>query len=91
MINPETTIHLRRFRVELRSKETGEKALVYVTLDKAQLQAAQAIGQSSNEIIERYAARDGYEVLDVFGKADKLTVTIDLNELWQSGVRRGEA
>lgn len=52
MKKPKITIHLRRFRVALRSKETGEEVTVFLTLDKTQLQAAQIVGQSSKEIDE---------------------------------------
>jgi hypothetical protein len=89
MNKPEITINLRRFRVALKSKETGEKATVFITLDKTQLQATQLCGQSSKELIERFAARNGYELLDVIGKPDKLSITIPLDELWRRGT--GEA
>ena len=49
MNKPEITINLRRFRVALKSKETGEKATVFITLDKTQLQA-----KKSNEDSARY-------------------------------------
>lgn len=83
MKKPEITIHLRRFRVALRSKETEEEVTVFITLDKTMLQAAQIVGQSSKELIERYAFSNGYELLDVIGQPDKLTVTIPLDELWR--------
>ena len=64
MNKPEITINLRRFRAALKSTESGEEAIVFLTLDKTQLQAAQLCGQSSKELIERFAARNGYELLD---------------------------
>ena len=90
MKKPETTIHLRRFRVALRSKGTGEKVTVYITLDKAQLQAAQTVGQSSKELLARYADCNDYELLNVIGKPDKLTVTIPLDELWRRTAKEQE-
>lgn len=90
MYKPEITIHLRRFRVTLRSKETGEEITVFITLDKAQLQAAQIVGQSSKELIERFSSRNGYELLNVIGEADKLTVTIPLDELWRRATEEQE-
>lgn len=83
MKKPEITIHLRRFRVALRHRESGEEVTVYLTLDKTQLQAAQIVGQSSKELLARYADCNGYELLDVIGKPDKLTVTLSLDELWR--------
>lgn len=81
----EITMHLRRFHVALRDRESGEKVAVYITLDKTQLQAAQLVGQSSKELIERMAARNGYDVLDI-GKADKMSVAIPLDALWRHNV-----
>lgn len=83
MKKTEITIHLRRFRVALRNKETGEECQVYLTLDKDKLQAAQLVGESSKQLIQRFAARNGYELLNVIGRPDKLTVTIPLDELWR--------
>lgn len=83
MKKPEITIHLRRFRAALRSQESGEEVTVFITLDKAQLHAAQTIGESSKELIERFAARNGYELLDIIGKPVKLSVAIPLDELWR--------
>ncbi|MCI9458783.1 MAG: hypothetical protein HFE44_17755 [Oscillospiraceae bacterium] len=83
MKKPEITIHLRRFCAALRNQESGEKVTVYITLDKTQLQAAQIVGQSSQELIGRFADRNGYELLNIIGKPDKLTVTVPLDELWR--------
>lgn len=67
MKKPEITIIMRRFRVALRSRETGEECQVYLTLDKDKLQAAQLVGESSKELLERIAARNGYELLNIIG------------------------
>lgn len=91
MKKPEITIHLRRFRVALRNREAGEEVTVFLTLDKSQLQAAQLVGESSKELIERFAARNGYELLGVIGKPDKLTVTLPLDELWRRGIEAQSA
>lgn len=90
MKKPKITIHLRRFRVALRSQENGEEVTVFLTLDKTQLQAAQIVGQSSKELIERYASSNGYELLDVIGQPDKLTVTVPLDELWRRATEEQE-
>lgn len=91
MKKPEITIHLRRFHVALRNRETGEEVTVFLTLDKSLLQAAQTIGGSSKELIERFAARNGYKLLNVIGKPDKLTVTVPLDELWRLGAEEANA
>ena len=90
MEKPEITIHLRRFRAALRNRESGEEVTVFITLDKTQLQAAQIVGQSSKELIERFADRNGYELLNIIGKPDKLTVTIPLDELWRRASEQQE-
>ena len=90
MKKPEITIIMRRFRVALRSRETGEECQVYLTLDKDKLQAAQLVGESSKELIERIAARNGYELLDIIGKPDKLSATIPLDELWRRATEEQE-
>lgn len=53
--------------------------------DKAQLQAAQVIGQSSKELIFRAYNEKGYTVLDI-GKADKQEIELDLYGLYQGAV-----
>lgn len=88
MNKPEITIHLRRFHVALKNRESGEEVTAFLTLDKGKLQAAQLVGESSKELIKRIAARSGYKLLNVIGKPDKLTVTIPLDELWQRGEAR---
>ena len=75
-------IYLRAFPVRLLDQRTGKSRDGVFVLDKARLQAAQLIGQSSKEIIHRYYNRRGFRVLDV-GKADKLTASVDLDSLYQ--------
>lgn len=75
-------MHLRRFAVTNRTQDTGETFTSYIVLEKSQLQAAQMVGQSSKELITRAYAGKGYEVVNI-GKADKLTVRLDLDKLWR--------
>lgn len=90
MKKPEIIIHMRRFRVALRNEETGEEVTVFITLDKTMLQAAQIVGQSSKELIERYASSNGYDLLDINGQPDKLNVTLPLDELWRRATEEQE-
>lgn len=71
-------ITLRRFTVQIRDERTGETWQDAIVLSKEQLQAAQLVGQSSKELICRIYARKGYAVLDVIGKAEKRTIPLDL-------------
>lgn len=75
-------LHLRRFAVTIQARDTGEASDNFIVLDKSQLQAAGQIGQSSKELITRAYAGMGYDVVSI-GRADKLTVSIDLEELWR--------
>lgn len=66
-------LHLRRFHVSVRNQRTGGEETITVTVTKEQLQAAQMVGQSSKELIERLGSRQGYTALEI-GKADKLSI-----------------
>ena len=81
-MNPKMFVYLRRFPVMVRDVRNGERMETSVVLEKSQLQAAQIVGQSSKELIERIYERQGFQVLDI-GKADKLTVALDLEGLWE--------
>lgn len=75
-------LHLRRFAVTIQARDTGETSDNFIVLDKSQLQAAGLIGQSSKELITRAYTGKGYDVVNI-GEADKLTVAINLDELWR--------
>lgn len=75
------TIEARRFPVVIKDSASGEVSNDTITLSKQQLQAAQLVGQSSKELIHRLYQRQGCKVLDI-GKAEKKTLTIDLDVLW---------
>lgn len=78
----EMTMHLRRFAVTVQDERTGETSETHITISKGQLQAAQAVGQSSKELIYRHYNRQGYTVLQV-GKAEKRAVVVELDRLFQ--------
>ena len=74
-------IEARRFPVVIKNNASGKVANDTITLSKQHLQAAQLVGQSSKELICRLYQRQGSKVLDI-GKADKKTLTVDLDVLW---------
>lgn len=76
----EMTIHLRVFPVLVHDHRTGAEEAITVPVTKQQLQAAQIVGQSSNELIERLCERQGYTVLEI-GTPEKGAVTLDLYDL----------
>ena len=76
-------IDARRFHVFVRNNLTGEESADTITLSKQQLQAAQTVGQSSKELIQRIYARHGFKVLAI-GKADKLEGEVNLQTLFES-------
>ena len=78
----EISLHLRHFPVLAHDHRTGEEEAITVTVAKQQLQAAQIVGQSSKELIDRLCDRQGYSVIEI-GKPDKLTVKLNLEELYE--------
>ena len=72
------TIYTRRFPVTIRDGRTGAEMQDYITLDKAQLQAAQLVGMSSKELIYSIYNRRGFRVLDI-GKAEKGRIEVELS------------
>lgn len=76
-MNNTININVRVFPVSLRDERTGAVSEDTVVLTKGQLRAAQAVGQSSKELICRIFNREGYNVLDI-GKAVKRTIPVDL-------------
>ena len=76
----EIILNLRQFPVIVHDHRTGKEEAIVVTVTKHQLQAAQIVGQSSTELIERLCDRQGYTVFEI-GKPDKVAVTVDLNSL----------
>lgn len=80
-MNIPSIIKISALRFPVKVKIGEHTSVVYVILTKEQLQAAQIIGESSKEVIQRFCSRNGYEVLDI-GKADRRTLEINLNEMW---------
>lgn len=78
----EITLTLRSFHVLAIDNRTGEGEAITVTVTKDQLRAAQVVGQSSRELIERLCSRDGFHVLEI-GTPQKLTIKLDLAELYE--------
>lgn len=75
------TIEARRFPVTLRDERTGEITLDHIILDKQRLQAAQMVGQSSKELIQRFYSRQGFRVLEI-GTPARRSLTFGLEDLW---------
>ena len=81
------TICVRIFPVKLWDTRSGDEITDEIVLTKAMLTAAQLVGQSSKELIQRAYNREGYSVLEI-GKARKMTVTVDLEEAASVGSPR---
>lgn len=75
------TVQLRSFAVLIEDQRTGRIKDDVLVLSKEQLQAAQLVGQSSKELINRIYNREGYKVLDI-GKAARKEAVIDLEGLF---------
>lgn len=85
------TIETRRFPVTLRDERTGEISQDHIILDKQRLQAAQMVGQSSKELIQRFYNRQGFRVLEI-GTPERRSMVFNLEDLWelQGGLDRLE-
>lgn len=81
MLNP-IFITVRQFPVLAHDHRVGKEVSITVPVTKEQLRAAQLVGQSSAELIERLCGRQGYTVIEI-GKPDKLSMDLDLGELVQ--------
>lgn len=75
------TIEARRFPVTLRDERTGIILQESIILDKQRLQAAQLVGQSSKELIQRFYNRQGFRVLEI-NTPERRTLTMSLADLW---------
>lgn len=76
----EIILNLRQFPVIAHDHRDRQEKHVVVTVAKNQLQAAQVVGQSSKELIERLCDRQGYSVLEI-GKPSKVACVVDLDKL----------
>lgn len=82
-------MNLRAFPVKVEDNRDGQTYEQLLVLDKSQLQAAQIVGQSSKELIERICARQGFKVLEI-GTPRKYPLTVDLTELYVEAVEVGD-
>ncbi len=80
-------ISVRAFPVRIRDQRTGEVRPDVIILDKARLQAAQAVGIDSRELIYRTYNRQGFYVLDI-EKPFKAEITVDLEEMYRGPLAR---
>lgn len=76
----EIIINLRQFPVIAHDHRDGQEKRITVTVAKNQLQAAQVVGQSSKELIERLCEKQGYTVVEI-GKPSKVACVVDLDKL----------
>ena len=76
-------MEVRRFPVLVVKQDNQEPYARHIVLTKDQLHAAQTVGQSSKELINRLCERQGYKVLEI-GKAEKRTIFVDLDFLWSA-------
>lgn len=88
-MNTTYELQIRAFPVKIRDERTGEDDVDIIVLDKHRLQAAQLVGQSSKELIERIYHKQGYKILEV-GRADKMTVQLQLDRVYDDLMVRKE-
>ncbi len=78
----EWNIQARAFSVTVHDHSTGQEREEQIVLTKEQLQAAQIVGQSSKELINRLCARAGLTVLEI-GKPEKREISLNMEELFK--------
>ena len=83
-------MHLRHFPMLVHDHRTGQEGAITLTVTKDQLRAAQLVGQSSKELIERLCDRQGYTILEI-GKPSKMAVNMDLDKLVEQQEERQKA
>ena len=76
-------LEIRAFPVTVEDRRNGAVICEKAILTKEHLKAAQLVGQSSNELIQRMYERAGYRVLEI-KKPVRQTVELDLNWLYLS-------
>jgi hypothetical protein len=76
-------MEVRRFPVLVVKQDNQEPYARHIVLTKNQLQAAQTVGQSSKELIQRICKKQGYKVLEI-GKPEKRSIALDLDFLWDA-------
>lgn len=82
------TIQLRAFPVVLMDRCSGKSKDDKIVVSKAQLQAAQIIGQSNKELIIRLCGKQGWQVVEI-GKPERRELVLDLaaeyKKRWSNG------
>lgn len=76
----EITIQIRNFPVVVWDHRDSTEKAITVPVSRDQLRAAQAVFQSSKELIERLCSRQGYTPISI-GTPDRQNITIDLAQL----------
>ena len=77
------TIQTRAFAVQIKDLRTGEEKADMIVLDKQQLQVAETMGLTPDDLIYHRYNEQGYKVLEI-SKAIKRTITLDLKELYKA-------
>lgn len=78
----EWNIQARAFPITVHDHSTGQEREDRIVLTKEQLQAAQLVGQSSKELINRLCERAGLTVLEI-GKPEKRQISLNMEELFK--------
>lgn len=73
-------IQVRSFPVLAHNHRTGREEKLTVPVTKEQLRAAQLVGQSSTELVERLCDRQGYTVIEI-GQPARHSITLNLEAL----------
>lgn len=75
------SVQVRRFPVRIHDQGERREREDTITLTKEHLRAAELVGQSSKELIQRLYRQKGCLVLEI-GKPEKKEITLNLEELY---------
>lgn len=83
-MNTYFNLQLRAFKVKIFDTRTSEIKDDVVVFEKSILQAAQLVGESSDNLIKKYYGRQGYTVVEVI-EVVKREAQLNLLKLFERG------
>lgn len=77
-------VTLRAFKVKIFDNRTLETKIDVIVFDKSVLQAAQLVGESSDNLIKKHYNRQGYTVIEIV-EVIKREAQLNLRRLFEAG------
>lgn len=83
-MNTYFNLQLRAFKVKIFDNRTLETKMDVIVFDKSVLQAAQLLGESSDNLIKKHYNRQGYTVIETV-EVIKREAQLNLLKLFETG------